>query len=92
MKHLLPIVALSFFAPFCLADGPADNNAATVRPIPPIGTALSEEQAQQLSDRCREVRLDWAERLADAELQSKKGNKWQQAKQQQTLAALKTLK
>lgn len=91
MKHLLPIIALALFAPVCLADGPADNNAATVRPIPPVGTALSAEQAQKLSDRCREVRLDWAERLADAELQSKKGNKWQQAKQQQTLAAMQAL-
>ncbi|MEM9586933.1 MAG: prolyl oligopeptidase family serine peptidase [Planctomycetota bacterium] len=43
------------------SDGPADNSAETVRPIPPIGDALDEESTQSLLTACRRVRSRWAE-------------------------------
>ena len=34
-----------------LADGPADNNQQTARPVPPPGIAVPEERRHELSNR-----------------------------------------
>lgn len=45
---LLLGIALTWFGPATLADGPRDNNPATVRLIPPVGVELTEKQRAQL--------------------------------------------
>ena len=56
-------LALIGFAILVRADGPADNQATQVRPIPPLGTELSEDvrhdleqSADQLKDRLSQLR------------------------------------
>jgi len=51
-------------AQVALADGPADNNAAQVRPIPPPGVELSADQVRELTSQCLAVRKRWDEILA----------------------------
>lgn len=46
-----------------LADGPADNNPATVRPIPPPGIEIDAAQADELAQRCIAIRKRWDESI-----------------------------
>ncbi len=41
------------------ADGPADNNPATVRPIPPPGIEIDPAKAAELADRCAAIGKQW---------------------------------
>ncbi|TWT94613.1 prolyl oligopeptidase family serine peptidase [Stieleria varia] len=86
-------VLAAFFCAAChvMADGPADNDAATVRPIPPPGTPLSAEQSQDLKTRCTEVRQAWAKLVQSTDQDSQKGNNNQKAAKRASLAALKSL-
>lgn len=54
-KQTLSLI-LVFIAVRCFADGPKDNNPETVRPVPPIGIAVSVEQSSQLLKRCNAIR------------------------------------
>lgn len=63
---------LSAFVPFAaIADGPADNNAETVRPIPPPGIEVDPEKAKSLALRCEQVRSRWAETVQATEASQK---------------------
>ncbi|MCA9140641.1 MAG: hypothetical protein KDB00_27905 [Planctomycetales bacterium] len=73
------------------ADGPADNNAETVRPIPPPGTELTAEQSQQLTDRCQAVRTAWADLVAKSASDAQSAKAWQKAEFQRTVSALESL-
>lgn len=74
-----------------LADGPADNNAETVRPIPPPGTKLSEPQAKKLTDRCNTVRSAWEDLVAKAQSNANGAKQWQKAEFEQNVLALEKL-
>jgi len=50
-----------------LADGPADNNADQVRPIPPPGIELTADQVSELTTQCAAVRKRWDEIVAASE-------------------------
>lgn len=47
-----------------IADGPADNKADAVRPIPPPGIAIDDATKQSLASRCKAIRLSW-QRIVD---------------------------
>lgn len=49
-----------------LGDGPADNNAAVVRPIPPPGIDVDPAKAGELAARCAAVRVRWDELVESA--------------------------
>lgn len=52
MRNLFPMTLLACLLPtLLLADGPADNIPAKVRPVPPIGIELSVEDADALKQR-----------------------------------------
>lgn len=70
---LLPAVVPTF------ADGPADNNAESVRPIPPPGIELDPAEVDQLTDRCNRVRSAWTKRLAAADRAVQSAKRWQKA-------------
>ncbi|QDT01676.1 Prolyl oligopeptidase family protein [Rubripirellula lacrimiformis] len=53
---LLLTVFVLGFASQGIADGPADNQAGEVRPIPPVGIEVDPETIQQLSTRCQAIR------------------------------------
>lgn len=55
----------AFFAIPALADGPADNNSATVRPIPPPGIEIDPAKATELAERCVAIRKQW-DKLVEA--------------------------
>ncbi len=78
-------------ASIAVADGPADNLADSVRPIPPLGEDLDDAQSQQLIDACQNVRRAWGELLGRAEEKARSGNKWQRAQHQQSLQTLSEL-
>ncbi|QDT13911.1 hypothetical protein K239x_59310 [Planctomycetes bacterium K23_9] len=46
-----------------LADGPKDNSAANVRPIPPVGIEVAQDKLNALSKRCKSIRKSWEELL-----------------------------
>ena len=50
------IVLMGLASSSLQADGPADNQAVTVRPIPPIGTSLSSDQHTQLESDLEKLR------------------------------------
>lgn len=91
MKYLLLSVILLCCVSVTSADGPADNNAETVRPIPPVGTELSKEQSQQLTTRCKAIRTAWTQLLAHAETDVQTAKKWEKARLQQTAQSLNNL-
>jgi pimeloyl-ACP methyl ester carboxylesterase len=90
VRNLLVALSLLFVIP-ASADGPADNNADSVRPIPPPGIELDPAVVDELTRRCRTIRESWAKRLrqADAELQSAK--RWQRAAARQARQTLHSL-
>ncbi|MEZ6136704.1 MAG: prolyl oligopeptidase family serine peptidase [Pirellulaceae bacterium] len=61
----LLLVSLSSLS--AVADGPADNNPATVRAVPPVGIEVPPQTLQKLIERCAEIdaqlleikNLDW---------------------------------
>ncbi len=59
MKLFLPWATFVFYFAMLpiFADGPADNNAATVRPIPPPGIELSEEVEKELQSSVQKLRV-----------------------------------
>lgn len=72
-------------------DGPADNDASTVRPIPPPGIELTEEQLAPLRMRCQSVRAAWSERIAQATAKAQSAKNWQKAAMQRELDDLADL-
>lgn len=54
-----------------IADGPADNNAATVRPIPPPGIEIDQASVTQLADRCTAIRKRWGDLVQAASASQK---------------------
>ena len=52
------------------ADGPADNQAANVRPIPPVGNELSPDAKASLTQRCKALRSQWG-KLMQAETEDR---------------------
>ncbi|QDV82960.1 prolyl oligopeptidase family serine peptidase [Stieleria magnilauensis] len=91
MKFPLLVALCLWMASIAVADGPADNLADSVRPIPPLGEDLDDAQSQQLIDACQNVRRVWSELLGRAEEKARSGNKWQRAQHQQTLQTLSEL-
>ncbi|QDV43180.1 alpha/beta hydrolase fold protein [Stieleria neptunia] len=91
MKFPFLVAICLCFAPLASADGPADNRADSVRPIPPLGVDLDDAQSRQLVEGCQNVRRAWGELLRQAEDKTQSGNKWQRAPHQQTLQALTQL-
>ena len=91
MKFPLLVLLLFSTFRFAVADGPADNIATTVRPIPPLGVKLSDDQSDLLTRRCEEVRLAWAELLSTAALKSTTGNQYEKARQRQIVQTLNDL-
>lgn len=81
--------AFVLLASVAVADGPKDNVADKVRPIPPLGMELSQQQRTELLTRCKEVRASWHEMLAGAE-GAKSKNKWQRLKDEARIAGLKS--
>jgi dienelactone hydrolase len=53
---LVASLILGVFLSTAAADGPADNRADQVRPIPPVGIQVPPEQRELLLRRCREIR------------------------------------
>ena len=74
-----------------VADGPADNQTESVRPIPPPGIEIESSELQSLTDACLQLRDRWTDVLAHAAKAAKQGNKWQQQQSQQRLADLRSL-
>ncbi|WP_200836710.1 prolyl oligopeptidase family serine peptidase [Roseiconus lacunae] len=62
-----------------LADGPADNIASSVRPIPPAGIEIDQQVIQSLRQRCDAVRASWSDVMVQAEQTVQHSKKWQQA-------------
>jgi pimeloyl-ACP methyl ester carboxylesterase len=52
-------VAVAICSIPAIADGPADNSSATVRPIPPPGIEIDPAKAMQLAERCEAIRKQW---------------------------------
>ncbi|MEW4490846.1 prolyl oligopeptidase family serine peptidase [Thalassoglobus sp. JC818] len=63
---------ISSFVSVSLADGPQDNSVESVRPVPPPGIELSEEQRQALATQLSKVKV------AFSELQSSKNTRTQE--------------
>lgn len=61
--RIVPAVFIFFSLAFppsrLIADGPADNNPASVRPIPPPGIEIDPHSATQLAERCTAIRTHW---------------------------------
>ena len=72
------------------ADGPKDNIADNVRPIPPIGVEIEREKLGSLRRRCQQVREKWIDVLNKAAASPPK-NKWQKIKYDSNLARLRSL-
>lgn len=53
------------------ADGPADNNPASVRPIPPPGIEVAQETAAALTVRCQAIRQRWSELIETTQASQK---------------------
>ncbi|WP_253155495.1 prolyl oligopeptidase family serine peptidase [Stieleria tagensis] len=73
------------------ADGPADNDAATVRPIPPVGMELTDAQTKRLTEGCAAIRKSWQETLSAAGEWADSANRFQQTERKQVVANLKGL-
>ena len=58
---LLLFVAIAQSLPIAVGDGPSDNAAGKVRPIPPLGIEVDEETIESLTKQCREVRQSWSD-------------------------------
>ncbi len=54
------------FAGVALADGPTDNSAENVRPIPPLGLEIADEATAALQRRCQSIRGQWDALVAAA--------------------------
>ncbi len=101
IRYLNAIALLSFVLPLAsLADGPKDNSATTVRPIPPVGIDVPKEKLEALSDRCRSIRKSCQDLLrgtfddavrGSAEGSTKTKNKALVSKQIAQLARLRSL-
>ena len=74
----------------CLADGPRDNSATKVRPIPPVGIEVTAEQSQALLQRCKGVRKAWQQLLQEAEANPPQ-DKWQRSKHDARVAEIQSL-
>ncbi|MFK8110568.1 MAG: prolyl oligopeptidase family serine peptidase [Rubripirellula sp.] len=72
---LLSLISLPPIQTLSYADGPADNLAAQVRPIPPVGDAISKEIADTLAWRCKAIRAQWGTLLEEARVQDAKSKK-----------------
>ena len=84
-------VSLLLFLSPVFADGPADNQADSVREIPPIGEALGQTHREQLANRCQEIRQEWGQVIAGAKEKATQGNQWQKTKAREELLALESL-
>lgn len=74
-----------------LADGPKDNVADKVRPIPPVGVNIEADKLAVLRARCKKVRETWKAILDERARAQKPKNKWQRAKYESDLQALRDL-
>jgi pimeloyl-ACP methyl ester carboxylesterase len=63
MKYPHPLLLLPCFAATCLADGPADNLAQNVRPVPPVGIEFPLAQTQPLTEQAQALAAE-ANKLA----------------------------
>ncbi|OYP35246.1 hypothetical protein CGZ80_12170 [Rhodopirellula sp. MGV] len=59
------------------ADGPADNIATSVRPIPPIGIQIDGNKIESLRKRCQQIRKAWQQTLAEASQTIEASKGWQ---------------
>lgn len=80
MKYLLATCLILVSLSSVFADGPADNNAATVRPIPPVGIELNEQQSDQLLRHCAQVRQAWDVLLSESRAKANTDVQWQKAR------------
>ncbi|MGB7342705.1 MAG: prolyl oligopeptidase family serine peptidase [Pirellulaceae bacterium] len=62
MNRIL-FVCLLLLPQVALADGPKDNSASEVRPIPPSGIDVPQEKLDSLTRRCKAIRKSWNELL-----------------------------
>jgi dienelactone hydrolase len=65
VKFLFSLLLLSSLT-VAFADGPADNIATSVRPIPPIGEQLGETESDRLATHCDAVRSLWSQSIRAA--------------------------
>ncbi|MCC9603210.1 prolyl oligopeptidase family serine peptidase [Stieleria sp. JC731] len=67
------------FASCGLADGPADNIATSVRPIPPVGIQADGAKIELLRQRCESIRKSMSAVLVEAAQATKTSKSWQKS-------------
>ena len=83
------LIAL-LLGPIAIADGPKDNVADKVRPIPPLGIDVPQETLERLAADCEKVRNAWQDVLQSARAK-KSNNKWQRAANDAAVKELESL-
>ena len=75
-----------------IADGPKDNVATKVRPIPPIGMEVAAEKTDALLSHSKQVRRIWDQLREKKAAATKVKNKWERAWLESELARFDALK
>ncbi|KAA5540740.1 prolyl oligopeptidase family serine peptidase [Roseiconus nitratireducens] len=91
MTRFLFVLICLCFVGVCRGDGPADNDATSVRPIPPPGIELPKQQAEHLRQRCLSVREAWSTQVQQVHDRAGRGNRFEKAENERRLAALTDL-
>ncbi len=90
LRLLTVCVALASLINVGRADGPADNVADKVRPIPPLGIELAAERRTELTEKCAAVRELWRQ-LEQQETATKSATRPKSAGNQASVDRLATL-
>ncbi len=88
VRNLLVVLTLLFVFP-ASADGPADNDSESVRPIPPPGIELEPAVVDELTRRCRAIRESWAKRLSEVDAELESAERWQKVAARQARQTLR---